>query len=87
MVCDPSSLCPDLYKALSIELYNLNPCLKMLFFCSRPMAPKYQHRDATGHTVADDQEAVFEMPSGQLFECAEFTAIYHGAMSIAFLFM
>ena len=87
MIRDPSSFCPDLYKSLSIELYNLNPCLQVLFFCPGPMAPKYEHRYATCHTIADDQELIFIVPFCPSLELAEFAAVDHGAMRIAFRFM
>ena len=87
VACDPASLRPYLYEALSIALYDLNPRLQMLLFRPGPMAPEYEHWDPTGHTVTDDQELVFIMPPGQLFELTKFAAIFHGAMRIAFRFM
>ncbi len=87
MVFDPASLRPYLYKALAIELCDLNPRLQVLLFRPGPMVPKYQHRDPTSHADTDDQEAVYKMPSGQLFELTQFTTISHGAMRIAFRFM
>ncbi len=84
MVFDSPSLRPYLYKAGSKELYDLCPRLQVLLFCPWPMVPKYEHRDPAGHTVTDDQEAVYKMPSGQLFELTKFTVIVHGAMRIAF---
>ena len=87
MIFNSPSLCPYLYESLSVVLYNLDSCLKMLFLRPRPMAPEYQHWYATRHTVADDHEFVFMVPCRSPFELAEFAAIFHGAMRIAFLFI
>ncbi len=87
VVCDSASLCPYLYKALSVPLYDLYPCLEMFLFYPWPVGFEHQHRYATGHAITNDHDVILEMPFTTSLESAKFATVYHGAMRIAFRFM